>query len=108
MVKSDLITRISQRVDTLPVKVISMSINQIIEKLIENLCSGQRIEIRGFGSFSLHFRQSRKARNPMTGDTVATIPKYTPHFKPGKELRDKLNESYLKFLETETEAAVAA
>lgn len=91
MVKSELIERISKRVESLPSKVISMSINQIIEKITNNLCTGERIEIRGFGSFSLHYRQSRKARNPMTGETVATIEKYMPHFKPGKELRDKIN-----------------
>ena len=94
MVKSELIESISKRVDSLPSKVISMSINQIIEKITNNLCSGERIEIRGFGSFCLHYRQSRKARNPMTGETVATIEKYMPHFKPGKELRDKINTCF--------------
>ena len=91
LVKSNLISRISKRVESLPATVISMSINQIIAKLTEYLCTGERIEIRGFGSFSLRYRKPRKARNPMTGESVATIAKHTPHFKPGKELRDKLN-----------------
>ncbi len=93
LVKSNLIGRISKRVTSLPATVISMSINQIIAKLTDYLCTGERIEIRGFGSFKLNYRKPRKARNPMTGESVATIAKYTPHFKPGKELRDKLNES---------------
>ena len=52
---------------------------------------GQRIEVRGFGSFSLHYREPRKGRNPKTGDAVELSGKYVPHFKPGKELRDRVN-----------------
>ena len=55
------------------------------------LASGERIEIRGFGSFSLHFRPPRVGRNPKTGESVALDGKYVPHFKPGKELRDRVN-----------------
>jgi integration host factor subunit beta len=58
------------------------------------LASGERIEIRGFGSFSLHFRPPRVGRNPKTGDSVELNGKYVPHFKPGKELRERVN---LKF-----------
>jgi integration host factor subunit beta len=57
------------------------------------LANGERIEIRGFGSFSLHYRPPRMGRNPKTGDAVALSGKYVPHFKPGKELREKVNES---------------
>jgi integration host factor subunit beta len=56
------------------------------------LASGGRIEIRGFGSFSLHYRAPRIGRNPKTGDTVKLLGKYVPHFKPGKELRDRVND----------------
>jgi integration host factor subunit beta len=56
-----------------------------------SLTEGDRIEIRGFGSFSLHFRPPRLGRNPKTGDSVALPGKYVPHFKPGKELRDSVN-----------------
>jgi len=59
----------------------------------ESLSSGERIEIRGFGSFSLHFREPRVGRNPKTGEAVTLAGKYVPHFKPGKELKDRVNES---------------
>jgi integration host factor subunit beta len=58
----------------------------------DSLASGERIEIRGFGSFSLHYREPRLGRNPKTGDTVDLSGKYVPHFKPGKELRDRVNK----------------
>ena len=54
---------------------------------------GERIEIRGFGSFSLHYRPPRIGRNPKTGDAVTVASKYVPHFKPGKEMRERVNES---------------
>jgi integration host factor subunit beta len=57
------------------------------------LSSGERIEIRGFGSFSLHYRPPRTGRNPKTGDSVELAAKYVPHFKPGKELRERVNDS---------------
>ena len=59
----------------------------------ETLSSGDRIEIRGFGSFSLHHRAPRMGRNPKTGDSVSLVAKYVPHFKPGKELRDRVDVS---------------
>ena len=57
----------------------------------EILNNGGRIEIRGFGSFNLHFRPPRRAHNPKTGEKLVTNPKYAVHFKPGKELREKVN-----------------
>ena len=57
----------------------------------EVLSTGGRIEIRGFGSFSLHYRAPRKVRNPKTGETVSLSGKYVPHFKPGKELKERVN-----------------
>ena len=57
----------------------------------QSLSTGERIEIRGFGSFSLHYREPRKGRNPKTGDAVELTGKYVPHFKPGKELRERVN-----------------
>ena len=59
------------------------------------LARGERIEIRGFGSFSLHYRAPRIGRNPKTGEQVALAGKYVPHFKPGKELRERVNEGLL-------------
>jgi integration host factor subunit beta len=65
---------------------------QILEIMSDALARGERIEIRGFGSFSLHFRPPRQGRNPKTGETVALAGKYVPHFKPGKDLRERVNE----------------
>jgi integration host factor subunit beta len=61
--------------------------------MTEALSEGERIEIRGFGSFSLHYRAPRMGRNPKTGESVPLPAKYVPHFKPGKELRDQVNQS---------------
>ena len=63
----------------------------MFERMIVALVSGERIEIRGFGSFSLHLRPPRMGRNPRTGEPVAVAAKYVPRFKPGKELRDRVN-----------------
>ena len=65
----------------------------MLEHMAQCLASGERIEIRGFGSFSLHYRPPRTGRNPKTGDSVDLSAKYVPHFKPGKELRERVNES---------------
>lgn len=93
MVKSELINRIASRQENLPLKDIELSVNQILECLSLSLSKGERIEIRGFGSFSLHYRAPRKAHNPKTGERVFTTAKYTPHFKPGKDMRDRVNAS---------------
>jgi integration host factor subunit beta len=63
----------------------------VLEHMASTLAQGERIEIRGFGSFSLHYRAPRTGRNPKTGDKVDLEGKYVPHFKPGKELRDRAN-----------------
>lgn len=93
MVKSELIARISAKQSQLSLRDIELSINHIVERMSDSLGSGHRIEIRGFGSFSLHYRPPRKAHNPKTGARVFTAAKHTPHFKPGKDLRDRVNES---------------
>lgn len=93
MVKSELINCITAQQDTLSMKDVEYSVNHILEYMSENLGNGQRIEIRGFGSFSLHHRPPRKAHNPKTGERVYTTAKYTPHFKPGKDMRDRVNAS---------------
>jgi integration host factor subunit beta len=67
-------------------------VKELLEQISQELARGERIEIRGFGSFSLHFRPPRIGRNPKTGDSVALPGKYVPHFKPGKELRERVNE----------------
>ncbi len=93
MVKSELINLIAEKLNTLPIKDVEVGVNQVLDCMGNELCHGGRIEIRGFGSFCLHYRPARNAHNPKTGEKVATIPKYTPHFKPGKELRQRVNAS---------------
>ena len=73
------------------------AVKTLLEQMTESLANGSRIEIRGFGSFSLHHRKPRMGRNPKTGDAVSLTEKYVPHFKPGKELRDRVDEVRLKF-----------
>lgn len=93
MVKSKLIARIISKFQQLPEKDVELGINEILEHMGDALAEGQRIEIRGFGSFSLHHRPSRNAHNPRTGEKVVTLPKYALHFKAGKELRDRVNDA---------------
>jgi integration host factor subunit beta len=97
MTKSELIERIAdkqaQKQTQLPVKDIELAVKKILDYMSQALASGERIEIRGFGSFSLHYRAPRRGRNPKTGETVQLEGKYVPHFKPGKEMRERVNES---------------
>lgn len=93
MTKSELIERIAEQQDQLSVKDVELAIKLMLEHMSNVLASGERIEIRGFGSFSLHYRAPRVGRNPKTGDSVELTGKYVPHFKPGKEMRDRVNES---------------
>lgn len=91
MTKSELIERIAYKQDQLPARDVDFAVKSIIEMMSEQLSQGNRIEIRGFGSFSLHYRAPRVGRNPKTGDSVDLSGKYVPHFKPGKELRTRVN-----------------
>jgi integration host factor subunit beta len=93
MTKSELIEILSKRQMHLKADDVDMSVKTILEMMSNALADGDRIEIRGFGSFSLHFRPPRLGRNPKTGDSVALPGKHVPHFKPGKELRDRVNSS---------------
>ncbi len=93
MTKSELIERIAARQDQLSAKDIELAVKLVLEYMSQALSSGERIEIRGFGSFSLHYRAPRVGRNPKTGESVQLDGKYVPHFKPGKEMRDRVNES---------------
>ena len=93
MTKSELVEIIASKQTQLSVKDVELAVKTLIDLMSNTLSSGQRIEIRGFGSFSLHHRASRLGRNPKTGEAVSLDAKFVPHFKPGKELRDKVNES---------------
>ncbi len=90
--KKDLIELITNSQDQLPQKDILLAVYAIIQTLIETLSNGERIEIRGFGSFSLRYKKTRKGRNPKTGETVIINEHYVPHFKPGKNLKKQVNE----------------
>ena len=96
MTKSELIERIAERQDQLSAKDIELAVKLVLEYMSKCLASGNRIEIRGFGSFSLHYRAPRVGRNPKTGDSVQLPGKHVPHFKPGKEMRDRVNDSLLR------------
>ncbi|SDU14767.1 integration host factor subunit beta [Halopseudomonas salegens] len=93
MTKSELIERIVEKQGQLSGKDVELAIKTMLEHMSQALSTGERIEIRGFGSFSLHYRAPRIGRNPKTGDAVELDGKFVPHFKPGKELRDRVNES---------------
>ncbi len=89
--KSDLIENLSISQRHLAYKDVELAVKSIIELMSSALSMGERIEIRGFGSFSLHYRPPRVGRNPKSGDKVDLPGKHVPHFKPGKELRDRAN-----------------
>ncbi len=91
--KSELIESIADRYEMLSSRDVELAIKTMIDSMAQVLATGGRIEIRGFGSFSLHYRAPRIGRNPKTGDTVKLTGKHVPHFKPGKELRDRVNSS---------------
>jgi len=88
--KSDIINLVCEK-NNLEFSDIEYSIKKIMDYMSENLYQGERIEIRGFGSFSLHTHQSRLARNPKTGDKIALERRNTVHFKPSKELKSRVN-----------------
>ena len=94
MTKSELIEKIAISQDQLPPRDVEQAVRMILERMAKALVSKQRIEIRGFGSFSLHYRAPRTGRNPKTGDSVTLTGKYVPHFKPGKDLRDRVNSNF--------------
>jgi integration host factor subunit beta len=91
MTKSELIDILSQRQGHLKAEDVDMAVKSLLEMMGGSLSHGERIEIRGFGSFSLHYRPPRTGRNPKTGDAVALPGKHVPHFKPGKELRERVS-----------------
>lgn len=91
MTKSELIENLCDKVPHIQAKDLESSVKELLEQMAQTLQRGDRIEIRGFGSFSLHYRAPRLGRNPKTGDTVKLTGKHVPHFKAGKELRDRVD-----------------
>jgi len=100
MTKSELIGAIAKQQRHLAHQDIELAVKCMLEQMSQALASGDRIEIRGFGSFSLHYRPPRQGRNPKTGDSVPLSGRYVPHFKPGKELRDRVDAGFQKDLNT--------
>ncbi|GMR16114.1 MAG: integration host factor subunit beta [Gammaproteobacteria bacterium] len=96
MTKSELIEILAQKQTQLAYKDVELAVKNMLEHMAISLANGERIEIRGFGSFSLHYRPPRVGRNPKTGDSVDLTAKYVPHFKPGKEMRERVNESMVR------------
>mgnify|MGYP002701124537 FL=1 len=93
MTKSELNETLRQCYDEVQSREIEVAVKELLEYMAQTLQRGERIEIRGFGSFSLHYRAPRTGRNPKTGELVELSGKYVPHFKPGKELRDRVDFS---------------
>ena len=93
MTKSELIERLEDHARPIQATELELEIKELLEQRAQTLQKGERIEIRGFGSFSLHYRAPRVGRNPKTGETVKLDGKYVPHFKPGKELRERVDAS---------------
>lgn len=91
MTKSELIEILSRKQGHLAAKDVELAVKGVLEQMSNALAGGRRIEIRGFGSFSLHYRPPRMGRNPKTGEAVALAGKFVPHFKPGKDLRERVN-----------------
>ena len=91
MTKSEVIDQLADIQQHLAHLDVELAVKSILEQMSSSLSSGERIEIRGFGSFSLHYRAPRMGRNPKTGEAVALPGKHVPHFKPGKALRERVN-----------------
>lgn len=93
MTKSELVERIARLQGQLSVRDIELAVKALLEQMTQTLAEGRRIEVRGFGSFSLSQRAARTGRNPKTGEPVELPAKQVPHFKPGKELRERVNQA---------------
>ena len=92
MTKAELVEEVS-RVSDLTKKHSEVIVDTVFQSIVDALHRGEKIELRGFGSFRLRQREPRKGRNPKTGDKVDVPPKKVPYFKPGKELKDLINRS---------------
>ncbi len=93
MTRSELILTLAERFPQLLIKDVDVSVKELLDRLSLALVEGDRIEVRGFGSFSLNYRPPRIGRNPKTGEKVTVPGKYVPHFKAGKELRERIESN---------------
>jgi integration host factor subunit beta len=93
MTKSELISKLAGRYPQLIAKDAEFAVNAILEAMTTSLVKGRRIEIRGFGSFGINYRPPRTGRNPKSGEVVPVLEKFVPHFKPGRELRKRVDSN---------------
>lgn len=92
MTKSELIASLAGKFPQLTAKDAEVAVNVLLDAIATALAKGDRVEIRGFGSFSLNYRPPRVGRNPKSGERVEVVAKYVPHFKAGKEMRERVDE----------------
>jgi len=92
MTKAELVETVVENINGLTKKQTEVIVNTIFDSIKDALARGDKVELRGFGSFKIRQRRSREGRNPKTGDAVELTGKYVPHFKPGKELRERVNQ----------------
>lgn len=92
MTKSELIERLTEQQAHMTQRDVELAVKMLLEEVVNELAEGGRVEIRGFGSFSVHHRPARRGRNPKTGDRVDIPEKHVPHFKAGKELRQRVDQ----------------
>ncbi len=97
VVKSELIEALQKRMPDMMLRDVELAVNAILEQMAKALETGERIEVRGFGAFSLHQHPARKARNPKTGEAVHVLSRSVVHFKPGKEMRDRVDAAKLQY-----------
>ena len=93
MTRSELILKIAAQHNSLPVRDVQLAVKTMIDQMSGALADGGRIEIRGFGSFALRYRPPRMGRNPRTGEQVSLGGRHVPHFKPGKEMRERVDQA---------------
>lgn len=91
MTRSELKAQLAARHPDLPPASVAACVATILGAMSSRLANGDRVEIRGFGSFSVHYREPRTGRNPKSGEAVPVLGKYSAHFKPGQELRARVN-----------------
>lgn len=91
MIRSELVKDIAEQFPGLTVADVEAVTEIILDTIVGQMANGGRVELRGFGTFTVRAREAREGRNPRTGESVAVAAKHVPHFKAGKELRDRLN-----------------
>lgn len=94
MTRTELIEKLAKRFPKLMLKDVDLAVRLILDGITDTLARGDRVEIRGFGSFSVNYRNARVARNPKSGEKVKVDGKHFPHFKPGNELRDRVTKTW--------------